>query len=182
MVVIRFNQGVPKVTVWCIAHFVQHLEAGIDWVTQFCRCYEVINRKFHCFISVSRKAESLAVLNFQNSISFICLSPTKRYFQALPDRNLIEGRTLRKVFLKHKAKLFLFYQFVCRCLNLRPQLWILYFLNQFIQCCHISISLSLHRKQLVQCFAYHVQLFRIVFNELCYVCWDLAAAFCCQIV
>ena len=79
MVVICFNQGVPKVTVWGIAHFVQHLETGIDWVTQFCRCHKVINRKFYRFIPISRQAESLPALNFQNSISFVRLSPAKRY-------------------------------------------------------------------------------------------------------
>ena len=132
MVVVRFDQCVPQFAVRRITNFSQGLKAGVDGITQLCRCNEISNVEFYRLAAVLRQAQGFAFCNLQHGIGFVGFSVAHGHLEAFSDGNIIQGSTLRQMFLKHQTEFLLLCQSVGCCLNLRTQFRIFNFLYQLM--------------------------------------------------
>ena len=130
MVVIRFDECMPQIAVRRITHLTQRLQAGIDGFTKFCGDYQICHRQFYRVLAVLRQTNGLVTVDFQHRIRLTDFSAFQRYPLTLADRNAIQRRTLRQVFLKHQTEFLLLQCLISSFLNLRPQLRIFNFRNQ----------------------------------------------------
>ena len=140
VIVVGFNECVPKIAIGSIANAVHRLEIRIDRITKLCHGHKLVHLKSSNLVRFLLLALCLIAFDFQYSVNLAYLAGFERNKSTSLNGNIIKRRTFGQMFLEHKSKLLLFIHSVNFGLYSRTKLRIFYLSDQIINCCHIILS------------------------------------------
>ena len=141
MVVVRFDERVPKVAVRRVADRVDGLEIGVNGLAEFRHADKRLHRELCRGAFVLVEASGNTVLDLEHGIKIVDMAGLERGLAPRLHRDIPQRRTLRQMFFKHQAEFLLF----CELLHLggdpRAQIRVFYLCYQFIQNSHLLVLL-----------------------------------------
>ena len=137
VIVVSFNESVPKIAIWSIANTVHRLEIGIDRITKLCHGHKLVHLKGCNLVHILLLALRLIAFDFQYSVNLAHLAGFERNKSTSLNGNVIKRRTFGQMLLEHKSKLLLFIHSVNFGLYPCAKFRIFYLSDQIINCCHL---------------------------------------------
>ena len=122
VIIVCFNQSVPKITLRSIADRIDRLQIRIDWFAKFSNRNKISHRKLRSFCFPSLYTECFSIFYFKHLIEVTDVSSSESSLNSPPDGNIVERRTFRKMIFKNKTKLLLFGELVYFLLNSVPKI------------------------------------------------------------
>ena len=104
MIIVCFNQCVPKITIRSIANTVNRLQIWINRLTKLSNTYKLIHRDFFLFLSHLVVADCNTIFDGIHLIHLADYSSPLCNRGSSLDRNIIKWSTFRQVFFKHQSE------------------------------------------------------------------------------
>ena len=141
VIVVGFNESVPKIAIGSIANAVHRFEIGIDCITKLCHGHKLVHLKSSNLVRVLFLALCLIAFDFQYSVNLAHLAGFERNKSTSLNGNVIKRRTFGQMLLEHESKFLLFIHSVNFGLYPCAKFRIFYLSDQIINCCHSATPL-----------------------------------------
>ena len=136
MVVIGFDEGMPKVAVRRVLHKVQRLQRGINRLPKFRHSNDIAHLERFLLMCLSTITQHSIPINFQNGINVTDITGFQCNLAPDTDRHIVKWCTFRQMFFKNQAELLLFYEFFRLLHDPLTKYRIVNLLDQILQKCH----------------------------------------------
>ena len=107
MVIIRFNQGMPKTTIRSVLHGIQRFKCRINRLTKLSHSHQLIQLEYFLLMCLPSVALHLIAVNLYDSIDIADVSGLQSDLGANTNRDVIERRAFRQMLFKHQTELLL---------------------------------------------------------------------------
>ena len=101
MIIIRLNQGMPKITIWCIAYTVQWFQIWINWFSKLSYTYQIADWNHFLFFCDLVRTNRHSILYSKYFIHSADRTSLLSYTGASLYRHIIKRCTFWKMLLKH---------------------------------------------------------------------------------